>query len=111
MYRAILEKDPPYPDDCSPQALAIMRACIERDPAKRLQDPKQIKAHPFFAGIDWEKLAAKELVPPYAISHPCWLSNRSLLLAFHSLTLKMQVHSAREEQGGRQHDLPGVPRS
>jgi RAC serine/threonine-protein kinase len=65
MYRAILEKDPPYPDDCSPQALAIMRACIERDPVKRLQDPKQIKAHPFFAGIDWEKLAAKELVPPY----------------------------------------------
>ncbi len=25
MYRAILEKDPVYPEDCSPEALAIMK--------------------------------------------------------------------------------------
>ena len=36
-----------------------------RDPEERLSDPKKIKDHPFFGSIDWDKLAAKELTPPF----------------------------------------------
>lgn len=38
---------------------------LERDPARRLVDPAQIKAHPFYASIDWTKLENLELEPPF----------------------------------------------
>ncbi len=38
---------------------------LERDPAKRLCEPDQIKAHPFFKTIDWQKLAEQNVTPPY----------------------------------------------
>ena len=38
---------------------------MTRDAGDRLADPKKIKQHPWFAGIDWEKLEKKELKPPY----------------------------------------------
>lgn len=38
---------------------------MERDPEKRLQDPENIKLHPFFGSIDWQKLVAKAITPPY----------------------------------------------
>jgi hypothetical protein len=65
MYRAILERDPQYAEDISPEALAIMKACLQRDPTKRLCDPKLLKQHAFFQGIDWDKLISKEVTPPY----------------------------------------------
>mgnify|MGYP001241825338 CR=1 FL=1 len=36
-----------------------------RDPEKRLTDPSKIKAHAWFSGIDWDKLVAKEITPPF----------------------------------------------
>jgi len=36
-----------------------------RDPEKRLTDPPKIKAHAWFGGIDWDKLVAKEITPPF----------------------------------------------
>lgn len=38
------------------------------DPKERLgynDDANAIKAHPFFAGIDWDRLLAKEVTPPF----------------------------------------------
>ena len=65
MYKYILERDPPYPPDLSPEALSVMQAFLMRDHTKRLIDPKHIKEHKFFRGIDWDKLFAKEVTPPY----------------------------------------------
>jgi hypothetical protein len=38
---------------------------LEREPEKRLQDFNIIKRHPFFAPIDWERLHAKAIQPPF----------------------------------------------
>ena len=41
---------------------------MERTPDKRIgvKDKSEIKNHPFFAGIDWEKALKKEYPPPEA---------------------------------------------
>jgi serine/threonine protein kinase len=46
-------------------AADLVMRLLERDPAQRLCDPDQIKAHPFFKTIDWTKLADKRVTPPY----------------------------------------------
>lgn len=38
---------------------------LERDPVKRMADPEKVKSHPYFINIDWDKLAKKEVPPPY----------------------------------------------
>lgn len=36
-------------------------------PKERLSHPEDIKNHEFFHGIDWDKLAKKEIPPPYSL--------------------------------------------
>ena len=48
----------------------IISRLLERDPKARLKDPKQIKQHPFFAPIDWDKLANRKLEPPFVPRAP-----------------------------------------
>jgi len=47
---------------------------LERDPARRLADPDKIKAHPYFADVDWEKLGRLEVkapwIPPVVCAFP-----------------------------------------
>ena len=46
----------------------LISKLLQKDPTRRLghsrQDAEQIKSHPFFKGIDWEKLQKKEIEPP-----------------------------------------------
>ena len=44
----------------------LMKKLLEKDPNKRfgVLDKDEIKQHPFFKGIDWEKLENKEINPP-----------------------------------------------
>jgi len=44
----------------------LMKKLLEKDPDKRFGvfDKNEIKQHPFFKGIDWEKLEKKEINPP-----------------------------------------------
>ena len=44
----------------------LLRKLMEKDPNKRFGviDKNEIKNHPFFKGIDWEKLKNKEINPP-----------------------------------------------
>ena len=39
---------------------------MEKDPNKRFGviDKNEVKRHPFFKGIDWEKLQNKNIIPP-----------------------------------------------
>jgi len=48
----------------SDDARDMIRRLLERDPAKRITSA-QLKAHPFFESIDWEKLERKEIKPPF----------------------------------------------
>jgi len=47
------------------EAQDIIRKFLNRDPEQRLQDPQEIKAHPWFRGLDWAKLDKLEIAPPF----------------------------------------------
>ncbi|KDQ56998.1 hypothetical protein JAAARDRAFT_207357 [Jaapia argillacea MUCL 33604] len=69
-------KDPlKYPDNvtqlCSPEGVSALCSFIERNPNRRLgcrpdgQGIEDVKSHPWFASIDWQKLENKEVPSPY----------------------------------------------
>lgn len=51
------------------EAKSLLQGLLERDPSKRLgsseDDANELKRHPWFAKIDWEKLSKKTLDPPF----------------------------------------------
>lgn len=58
-----------YPQELlSENAVLLLQGLLQRDPQKRLDDPDIIKRHPFFKGIDWEKLSVKKVSSPIKIS-------------------------------------------
>jgi len=65
MYEKILYAPLQIPDIFSNDAKDLISKLLERDPNQRLKDPSQIKKHPFFKNIDFEKLAKKEITPPF----------------------------------------------
>ncbi|CEP00756.1 unnamed protein product (mitochondrion) [Plasmodiophora brassicae] len=67
MYDQILHGDIQFPKQFSPDAVDLLKGLLERDPDKRLghDGAQAIKAHPFFASIDWAALYAKELPAPF----------------------------------------------
>lgn len=78
---SILHDPLTWPDDapgrCSSEGMQAVRAFLERDPNRRLGYRQggggfeDIKAHPWFAGIDWDALYNKQVVPPFEpdVSH------------------------------------------
>eukprot|EP01134_Creolimax_fragrantissima_P001330 CFRG1330T1 len=58
-------RTPPYLSD---SAKDLLRKLLRRNMANRLGagpgDVEEVKAHPFFAGIDWDRMLKRELVPP-----------------------------------------------
>lgn len=69
MLQDIVEKKIEMKPYFSAEAKSLLYALLEQDPAKRLgnseQDAKDIKVHPFFSKIDWNKLYNKEIEPPF----------------------------------------------
>lgn len=55
------------PQFLSPEAQSLLRALFKRNPANRLggNGIEDLKVHPFFATINWDKLYARELSPPF----------------------------------------------
>lgn len=72
----ILKAKLSMPQFLSPEAQSLLRALFKRNPANRLGSGPNaigdIKAHPFFATIDWVQLYRREVVPPFipAVSRP-----------------------------------------
>eukprot|EP00485_Elphidium_margaritaceum_P016584 CAMPEP_0202730154 /NCGR_PEP_ID=MMETSP1385-20130828/186496_1 /ASSEMBLY_ACC=CAM_ASM_000861 /TAXON_ID=933848 /ORGANISM="Elphidium margaritaceum" /LENGTH=416 /DNA_ID=CAMNT_0049396427 /DNA_START=540 /DNA_END=1791 /DNA_ORIENTATION=- len=69
MYEKILHSAMPMPKYLSKEARSIFLGLLDRDPKRRLgssrKDASEIKEHAFFEAIDWCKLLAKEVEPPY----------------------------------------------
>jgi len=65
----IVEKRVEMKSHFSSEAKALLRGLLEQDPKKRLgataSDSAEIKSHPFFTGIDWDKLMAREIEPTF----------------------------------------------
>jgi len=68
MYKRILNDPLRFPEDMSQDARSIIAGLLSRDPATRLgaNGAEEIKRHPFFSkAIDWNKLWAKQIQPPF----------------------------------------------
>ncbi|KAE9553376.1 hypothetical protein FO519_003439 [Halicephalobus sp. NKZ332] len=57
------------PNFLTPEAQSLLRALFKRNPQNRLgagpEGVEQIKRHPFFSTINWTRLLARELPPPF----------------------------------------------
>lgn len=53
----------------SVEAKSLLQGLLEKDPEKRLgsteEDANEIKRHPWFTKINWEKLIQKKIEPPF----------------------------------------------
>eukprot|EP01089_Gocevia_fonbrunei_P011873 TRINITY_DN2643_c0_g2_i1.p1 TRINITY_DN2643_c0_g2~~TRINITY_DN2643_c0_g2_i1.p1 ORF type:complete len:486 (-),score=93.64 TRINITY_DN2643_c0_g2_i1:70-1527(-) len=65
MYYNIINTKLTMPKGTNSATQSLLNGLLEKDPNTRLSDPSTIKAHPFFKGIDWEKLNIKGVTPPY----------------------------------------------
>eukprot|EP00331_Platyophrya_macrostoma_P003886 CAMPEP_0176411094 /NCGR_PEP_ID=MMETSP0127-20121128/3418_1 /TAXON_ID=938130 /ORGANISM="Platyophrya macrostoma, Strain WH" /LENGTH=400 /DNA_ID=CAMNT_0017790657 /DNA_START=1 /DNA_END=1203 /DNA_ORIENTATION=- len=56
-----------FPKTMSPVAKDLLTKLLDQNPASRLgvNDKKEIMKHPFFAGVDWEKVEKKEGPAPF----------------------------------------------
>jgi len=65
MYSKIINAKLKFPSSIPSEAVNLIECLLKRDPKERLSDPAAIKAHPYFAKINWDKLNKKEISPPY----------------------------------------------
>lgn len=67
MYQKILNGELRYPPTVSLDAQSLLDGLLTRDPAKRLgsNPPDDIRGHPFFRTIDWEKLYNRQIQAPF----------------------------------------------
>jgi len=65
MYFKIMHAKLELPDSLDNGTKSILTGLLERDANKRLADSSAIKSHPYFHGLDWDKLLKKEIAPPY----------------------------------------------
>uniref|UniRef100_A0A4W6F1T9 Ribosomal protein S6 kinase n=1 Tax=Lates calcarifer TaxID=8187 RepID=A0A4W6F1T9_LATCA len=67
--KRILRCDPPFPAMIGPTAQDLLRKLLVKDPHKRLgsgpRGAEDIKAHPFFKGLNWADLAQKKVSSPF----------------------------------------------
>jgi protein-serine/threonine kinase len=69
MYKNIAFGKVRFPRDAlSTEGRNFVKGLLNRNPKHRLgatKDAEELKAHPFFADIDWDALAKKNVVPPF----------------------------------------------
>ncbi|KAG6820017.1 AGC protein kinase Gad8 [Arthromyces matolae] len=68
MYQRILTDPLNFPPDMPSEARSVMTGLLQRDPTRRLgaNGGEEIKRHPFFAKyVDWSRLLAKKIQPPF----------------------------------------------
>lgn len=69
MYKNIAFGKVRFPKDAlSPEGRNFVKGLLNRNPRHRLgaiNDARELKAHPFFADVDWDLLIAKKIPPPF----------------------------------------------
>ncbi|SCU91727.1 LAME_0E13608g1_1 [Lachancea meyersii CBS 8951] len=69
MYQKIAFGKVKFPRDVlSPEGRSFVKGLLNRNPRHRLgaiDDGRELRAHPFFADIDWEALRLKKIPPPF----------------------------------------------
>ncbi|GMM30741.1 serine/threonine protein kinase [Martiniozyma asiatica (nom. inval.)] len=67
MYQKILKAPLTFPDYVDSVTSDLIKKLLNRNPDERLgaNGVEEIKSHPFFKDIDWEKLDSKGYIPPF----------------------------------------------
>ncbi|XP_062863030.1 RAC-alpha serine/threonine-protein kinase isoform X2 [Trichomycterus rosablanca] len=69
LFELILMEDIRFPRTLSPEAKSLLSGLLKKDPKQRLgggpDDAKEIMQHKFFAGIVWQDVYEKKLIPPF----------------------------------------------
>jgi len=65
MYTKIMSAELKFPTTMSPEAVDMLTRFLDRNDATRLQEPSQIRSHPFFKQINWDLLIQKKMTPPF----------------------------------------------
>ncbi|KAI9309974.1 serine/threonine-protein kinase SCH9 [Zopfochytrium polystomum] len=69
MYRQIVHAPLVFPAGFSPNAQSLVGGLLDRDPRRRLgagpTDADEIRSHPYFEDVDWEKLMKRQVKPPF----------------------------------------------
>ncbi|KAH0572234.1 Kinase, AGC [Spironucleus salmonicida] len=68
MFKATIRQDPQFSNRFSESCKSFISRMLEKDPKKRLgagQNFNEIRNHPFFKGLDWDKLMTKKYEMEY----------------------------------------------
>jgi len=69
LFELILMEQVRFPSSISPAAKDLLKGLLTKDPFQRLgggpKDVEDVKAHQFFANINWSELEKKRIVPPF----------------------------------------------
>jgi serine/threonine protein kinase len=68
LYASVRSAPLTFPSHVSPAARSIISGLLTRDPTQRLgsrRDAAEVMSHPFFSGIDWKRLYARQVPPPF----------------------------------------------
>jgi serine/threonine protein kinase len=105
LFNGIKHGELTFPAAVSENAREILRAFLCRNPLKRLGVQggiDQIRKHQFFAGLDWKKLVARELTPPWLPSSKAEDVEQMSTLYFDKVFTRLPVQS--EAHGSHQQD-------
>jgi len=91
MYNKIMNDKLTFPPTVSADARTLLTALLERSPQKRLQEPKLIKQHPYFKGVDWDAIERKEVSPPFVPNVKGKMDTSQVDAEFLSETPKLSV--------------------
>lgn len=64
LHDRILKQKIKFPTYLSRECLSLLRQLLNKNASKRLTDSEEIRAHPWFASINWDALRRKEIQPP-----------------------------------------------
>jgi serine/threonine protein kinase len=65
MFDMIERQDPCFPSSFSPEVTDLISKLLTKDPDLRLKYCTSIRNHPWFQDIEWDKLEARKLRPPF----------------------------------------------
>jgi len=96
MYNKVMHDKLVFPPHVSDTARLLLTGLLDKDPNKRLQDAKAIKAHPYFKGLDWDAIIRKEVEPPFVPSVKGKIDTSQMDAYFLAETPKITFNDANE---------------